>query len=197
MNEQISLLRKQLKKKLTPFRYEHSLSVSYTCISLAMRYGVSLDQAETAGLLHDCAKEYDIAGLIKHCEKHQLMVTEAEFKAPVLLHAKYGAWMAEHKFHIHDKEILSSIACHTTGKPDMGLLDKILYVADFIEPRRSRMDCLEEIRRLSYVDLDDALYKILEGTLCYLRNQGNFIDPMTLETFRYYQALKEKDRKEL
>lgn len=191
MNRLIPMVRERLMETLSSNRYEHSLSVSYTCMSLAMRYGGSLDQAELAGLLHDCAKRYDDASIIRRCQKHQVMITEAELKAPAVLHAKYGAWMAEHKFGISDTELLSAIACHTTGKPYMGLVDQILYVADYIEPRRDEADNLEAMRRLAYVDLDEACYQILQGTLSYLGKLGCFINPMTLETYQYYHALKE------
>ena len=116
-------------------RYEHTLGVSYTCMALAMRYSANLDQAEMAGLLHDCAKRYDDATIICKCQEHGIELTEGELRAPAVIHAKLGAWMAEHKYGITDPEVLSAIACHTTGKPAMSLLDKILYVADYIEPR--------------------------------------------------------------
>lgn len=193
MNQQIPMLRRRLKETLSPNRYEHSLSVSFTCMSLAMRYGGSLDQAELAGLLHDCAKRYDDDAIICRCRKHQVPVTEAELKAPAVLHAKYGAWMAEHKFGFSDAQLLSAIACHTTGKPNMGRLDQILYVADYIEPRRDKADNLEAVRRLAYEDLDEACYQILQGTLSYLEKLGCFMDPMTLETYQYYHALKEME----
>lgn len=191
MNEQIPVIRKKLKDKLKPSRYEHTLSVSYTCMALAMRYGYPLDQAELAGLLHDCAKQYDDQMILARCEKHGLEVTEAERQALPVLHAKYGAWMAEHKFDIQDREILDAIACHTTGKPDMGLLDKILFVADFIEPRRNQAENLTAMRHLAFTDLDEALFQILESMLVYLRQIGEFIDPMTQKTYQYYLAQRE------
>ena len=91
MNSQIPKLRKKLKSKLSDSRYEHSLSVSFTCICLAMRYGYPLDKAELAGLLHDCAKCYDDKEILKYCEKHNIPVSEMERKVPAVLHAKYGA----------------------------------------------------------------------------------------------------------
>ena len=138
MDERITEIRKHLKKKLNPMRYEHTLGVSYTCMALAMRYSANLDQAEMAGLLHDCAKRYDDATIICKCQEHGIELTEGELRAPAVIHAKLGAWMAEHKYGITDPEVLSAIACHTTGKPAMSLLDKILYVADYIEPRRDK-----------------------------------------------------------
>ncbi len=189
MNEQIITFRKQLKSKLDPMRYEHSLSVSFTCAALAMRYGYDIDKAELAGLMHDCAKRYTDNELIARCEKHGIPLTEDELKAPAVIHAKYGTWMAEHKFGIRDKEILSAIGCHTTGKPGMGILDKILYIADYIEPRRDKASNLPQMRYLAFQDLDRAMYEILAGTLEYLKKKGSSEDPMTRQAFAYFEKL--------
>lgn len=192
MDERILELRRDLKKKLNPMRFEHSLSVSYTCISLAMKYGYPLDHAELAGLLHDCAKRYTDAVILEHCAKHQITVTEAERKAPAVLHAKYGAWMARHKYGIREEEIIEAIACHTTGKPEMNLLDKILYVADYMEPRRYKASNLEIVRCLAYEDLDETLFQIMKSTLGYLERSGTFVDPMTRDAYEYYKNLRDK-----
>ena len=97
MNEQIPYFRERLKAKLPPLRYEHSLGVSYTAMALAMRYEYDLDKAEIAGLLHDCAKHYTDDEIIKKCRKHEIPLEEAELSAPAVLHAKYGAWLAERR----------------------------------------------------------------------------------------------------
>ena len=91
MDERITEIRKHLKKKLNPMRYEHTLGVSYTCMALAMRYSANLDQAEMAGLLHDCAKRYDDATIICKCQEHGIELTEGELRAPAVIHAKLGA----------------------------------------------------------------------------------------------------------
>ncbi|MEH2930477.1 bis(5'-nucleosyl)-tetraphosphatase (symmetrical) YqeK [Candidatus Ventrimonas sp. KK005] len=187
IDEQIFTYRKQLKSKLDPMRYEHCLSVSYTCMALAMRYGYDLHQAELAGLLHDCAKRYGDNELIVKCQKHKIELTEGELKAPAVIHAKYGAWMAEHKFGVCDEEILSAIRCHTAGKPHMGILDKILYVADYIEPRRNKASNLEKMRYLAFQDLDQTMYEILAGTLAYLKKKNANIDPMTRQAYEYFE----------
>lgn len=189
MDEQILTFRKQLKSHLDPMRYEHSLSVSFTCMALAMRYRYDIQKAELAGLLHDCAKRYTDGMLIDKCKKHNILLTEGELQAPAVIHAKYGAWMAETKFGIRDEEILSAIRCHTTGKPEMRTLDKILYVADYIEPRRDKADNLPQMRYLAFQDLDQAVYELLSSTLEYLKKKGAVEDPMTRETFMYYQEL--------
>ena len=189
MNEQIITFRKQLKSRLDPMRYEHSLSVSFTCAALAMCHGFDIEKAELAGLLHDCAKRYTDNELITRCEKHGIALTKGELAAPQVIHARYGAWMAEHKFGIADEEILSAIRCHTTGKPDMGMLDKILFIADYIEPRRDNASNLPQMRCMAFQDLTRTVYEILAGTLEYLEKKGCSVDPMTQKAFAYYENL--------
>ena len=181
-------LRKRMKRKLDPMRYEHTLSVSFTCMALAMRYGYDLEKAELAGLLHDCAKHFTDEELILRCEKHGVLLDPADRMAPAVIHAKYGAWLAAHKYQISDEEILEAIRCHTTGKPDMGMLDKILYIADFIEPRRNKAENLPQMRALAFEDLDRTMYEILKGTLGYLKKKNSFINPMTEQAYAWYEA---------
>ena len=147
-------IKKKLKNELDESRYEHTIGVMDTAACLAMRYGADLTQALVAGLLHDCAKCIPNDKKLKLCRKDGIEVTPFEEKAPFLLHAKLGAWMAEHEYHVSDPAILSAIACHTTGKPDMSLLDKIVFIADYIEPGRNKAPGLPEIRRLSFTDND-------------------------------------------
>lgn len=185
----IQMLRKILKHKLPPMRYEHSLSVSFTCMALAMRYGADLKQAEVAGLLHDCGKRYSDDIILKKCQKHGIDVSPQEEEALSTLHAKYGAWLAKNRYQIDDEEILSAIACHTTGKADMSVLDKILYIADYIEPRRFKASNLPQMRTLAFQDLDQTMYEILKSTLEYLKQRGGVIDPVTVEAYQYFDAL--------
>ena len=187
MNSEIFSIREKLKASLKPGRYDHSLSVSFTCMALAMRYGYDLDKAELAGLLHDCAKCYDNNSIIAACRNSGMELTEGELQAPSIIHSRLGARMAEEKFGVNDPEILSAIACHTTGKPDMSLLDKILYIADYIEPRRYKIKDLPAIRRLAFEDLDQALFQIMEGTLRYLKESGTYADIMTQNAYHYYK----------
>lgn len=189
MNEQIPYFRERLKEKLPPMRYEHSLGVSYTAMALAMRYGYDLDKAELAGLLHDCAKFLPDTEIIAKCRKHHLEVTDAEQNTPAVLHAKYGAWLAERRYGISDPEILSAIRWHTTGKAAMSTLEKIIYIADYIEPRRYKAADLPTVRKMAFENLDCTMYTILEGTLNYLGSKNGKIDPMTNEAYLYYRDL--------
>ncbi|MBS5957866.1 MAG: bis(5'-nucleosyl)-tetraphosphatase (symmetrical) YqeK [Clostridiales bacterium] len=197
MKEIILNLRDDLKEKLSPQRYEHTISVSFICTALAMRYGADLEQSELAGLLHDCAKYYGDGNIIKKCEKQNIFLTSDELKAPVVLHAKYGAWLAEHKYGIEDKEVLDAIRWHTTGRPDMSLLEKIVFTADYIEPRRDKAADLPVVRSVAFIDLDECVYIILKGTLEYLEGKGYFVDSMSVQAYDYYKKIHEMKKGEL
>ena len=175
-----------LQQKQNPHRYRHTIGVRYTSICLAMRYGEELTRASYAGLLHDCAKHMSNEKLLAKCYEHHLTVSEVEEKNPFLLHGRVGAWLAEHKYGITDPEILGAIEWHTTGRPDMTLLEKIVFTADYIEPGRDQAPNLVELRRLAFTDIDQAVCAILKQTLDYLRDQGGEIDPATEVTYNYY-----------
>ena len=172
MMEQFSVIRKHLKKKLDPRRFEHTLGVEFTCAALAMRYGYDIKKAQLAGLLHDCAKRYPGPELLRRCLEREIPVTPAEEADPSLLHAKLGAWMAKEKYGVEDEEILEAIRCHTTGKPGMSLLDKLLYVADYIEPERDTAPELAQFRKMAFIDLDEACLAMMKANLEYLRENA-------------------------
>lgn len=187
MSFNIPKAKKVLKKYLDDNRFEHTLGVMYTAACLAMKYGEDIEKAQVAGLLHDCAKCIPDQKKIKLCVKNRISMTEMEQKNPFLLHAKVGAYIAEEKYGVTDQGILDAIACHTTGKPDMTRLEKIIYIADYIEPQRSKAPNLEEVRKLAFDDLDRALFKILSDTLNYLKRAPKNLDPMTLQAYEYYK----------
>lgn len=185
------LIRKNLKKNLTPDRYVHTMGVAQTCQCLAMSLGADLDRAYMAGLLHDCAKCIPDEEKIKKCEKNNIPISEIERKSPYLLHAKLGAFVAGKKYLITDEEILSAIECHTTGKPEMTELEMILFVADYIEPGRNKAANLYEIRKEAFGDIRFCVYRILKDTLEYLKTKNNPIDEMTEKTYDYYRKFYE------
>lgn len=187
MKYNLAKMKKTLRKYLTVDRYEHTEGVMYTAAALAMAHNYDMENALVAGLLHDCAKCIPDAKKIKLCEKYKVEVTDIEKANPFLLHAKAGAIIAKEKYDIQDEEILDAIRCHTTGKPGMSLLDKIIYIADYIEPNRTKATNLDDVRRLAYQDIDICLYKILSDTLAYLRSSSKTMDSMTLQTYNYYK----------
>ena len=110
----------------------------YTAAAMAICHRVNVEQAAIAGLLHDCAKNYPTEEKLAKCEKYRLSISDYERQNPELLHAKLGAAVAKDKYKIKDREILSAITWHTTGCPNMSDLDKIIYIADYIEPARNK-----------------------------------------------------------
>lgn len=183
----IEKIKKKLRRHLDKERYEHTLGVMYTAAALAMVYQTDINKALLAGLLHDCAKCIPGEKKIRLCEKHGLSVNQAERQNPGLLHSKLGAYIAASKYGVKDKEVLDAICYHTTGRPQMTLLDKIVYIADYIEPNRCEAPNLEDTRRMAFVDIDACLYMILKDSLSYLGTKNLAIDPMTEKTFQYYQ----------
>lgn len=187
--------RMEMEKALEPKRFEHTLGVAYTAASLAVIYGADADDALTAGMLHDCAKCMDFQEQIALCDKNNILLSAMEREENSrLLHAKTGSVLARVKYGVKDENILNAICYHTTGRPGMSLLEKIIYIADFIEPGRSAghkpamkySESLLTTRKLAYQDLDAALCRILGDILEYLEERGGQIDPMTKETFDYY-----------
>lgn len=185
-------LQNKMKKVLETKRYEHTLGVAYTAANLAFVYEIDTKKALVAGLLHDCAKCLSHQKRISVCKKNEIDISDVERDNPVLLHAKVGAFYAKEKYGIQDEEILNAILYHTTGRPDMGILEKIIYVADYIEPHRKKLPKLSEIRKIAYRDIDVAIYMILENSLMYLEKGDAKIDSTTRKTYDFYKDIIEK-----
>ena len=189
MKYTIEDIQEKLRKKLKGSRYVHTLGVEYTSVCLAMKYGENLETAELSGLLHDCAKELPEKKLIQICRDHGERISKMEYQNPFLLHGKAGACLARDKFGIDDANILNAIRYHTTGRPGMTLVEKIVFVADYIEPNRKKADNLTELRRMAFENLDETVLRILEQTLDYLIRTGKEIDRHTVITRDYYKQL--------
>ena len=180
-------IRKKLKKELDKGRYEHTKGVMYTAGCLAMAHGYSVEKAMLAGLLHDCAKCIPNDEKIALCEKNHILIHSVEYESPYLLHAKLGAYLAEKTYGVSNPEILHAIKVHTTGEPDMNLLDKIIYIADYIEPGRDKAPNLQEVRQMAFQDLNVCMAQILRDTLMYLMSRGGSIDNTTRMTYEFYK----------
>lgn len=187
--EEFLHIEKKLQDVLKKKRYAHTLGVRYMAAALAMRHGCSIEKAQLAGLLHDCAKGYSGEELLTLASQYKLEISIAEMKAPHLLHAKVGAYLAEHEYGVREEEILNAIRFHTTGKPNMTMLEKIIFIADYIEPNRRMLEGLPQCRTLAFENLDMAMYQILENTLAYLRGQDGMesIDETTQSAYEYYR----------
>jgi hydrolase, HD family len=185
--ENIDLIKVDLKEKLPKKRYEHTLGVAYTAAALAMCYGEDILKAELAGILHDVAKAKKSFELKDDMKGYIDPYTDGAYvdlianKAPQILHAIYAPYLAKKDYKIEDKDILSAIRWHTTGKKDMTMLEKIVFVADYIEPNRKKLPDLDRIRTLSFHDISEAVKVIAKSTIEYLGSQGMYIDKFTYE----------------
>lgn len=194
MNSKIEEMRLKLVNGLDEPRYQHTLGVMYTAASMAMCHGENVENALVAGLLHDCAKCISSIDKIKLCKENDIEISETEAKNTGLLHAKLGAFLAEKEYGVTDEDILMSIRSHTTGRPGMSLLEKIIYIADYMEPGRKELPNMKDVRKLAFEDIDKCLFRILKDSLVYLKSRDFAIDPMTEETYNYYKAIMEGEQ---
>lgn len=175
----IKQMKEQLAQNLSEKRYKHSVNVSKTAKELAKKFGCDPEKAKIAGLLHDCARELTSNRLLSTAEAFGIVVGEIERAQSVLLHALIGAKVAEADYGVSDPEILHAIAVHTTGGPNMTILDKIIFLADVIEPGRS-FPGVELIRKLAEEDLDKAVLAAYNQSILYLAAHNSIIHPDTI-----------------
>lgn len=190
---------RMLSALLKPKRFLHTLGVAATAANMAGVFGYDEQDAFLAGLLHDCAKYLTGGELVRLCEEEGVPLTDVERANTALIHGKFGAHLARTKYHVEQKDILDAISYHTTGRPDMGMLEKIIYLADFMEPGRAtpcQPYSLAEIRGMCFRDLDRALTMALECCVTYLESADAVIDPLTIATYRYYSGCDGKWRQE-
>jgi predicted HD superfamily hydrolase involved in NAD metabolism len=180
-------LRKELEKQLKPDRFDHTLGVAYTSASMAFVYGVDVQKALIAGMLHDCAKCMSHEEQVKICEKNKIEISDVERRNHSLLHAKVGMYLAKAKYEIEDSDILNAIRWHTTGREDMSLLEKIVYIADFIEPNRKNLEDMDIIRKEAFTDIDRCLAHILHNSVIYLKTINKECDDATMKAYEYYK----------
>lgn len=170
----------RLKQLVKPKRLQHILGVAQTAEELAGRFGADPVKARLAGLLHDCARDLSDAELLNRAKQADLRVSEYVFAQPLLAHGPVGAVMARGEFGITDEEILNAIAIHTVGQDYMSMLDKILYVADKIEPGR-RDPALDEARAWAGRDLDRALLACFDQAIKFVLKMQLSLHPGTVK----------------
>lgn len=156
-------LREKSYAYLKPKRIPHVAGCEQEAVKLAERWGADADKAAECGILHDISKKLELDEQLILCEKYGIIADNLERTSTKLLHARTGAALARELFGCDD-EVCSAIRWHTTGKPDMSLLEKIIYMADYIEPTRS-FDGVEKLRELAYEDLDAAMILGLEMSI--------------------------------
>ena len=182
MNEQKIL--KKLQKRLSEDRIQHVLAVKEDAVGLAEKYGVQKEKAKWAALLHDCAKELSNDILLQKAEEFGIVIDNVFSNEPELLHAPVGAEIAKREFGIKDSDILEAIRAHTLGSGDMSTLDKVIYLADHIEPNRSG-NGIDKLRKhikndIKGRNLDDAVRIACEDIIRYHLDLGEIIHPQTV-----------------
>jgi predicted HD superfamily hydrolase involved in NAD metabolism len=170
-----------VKKQLTEHRYQHTLGVMETAIALAEQYGADVKKTELAAIFHDYAK-------FRPKDEMQTIISTKGFPLDLLeynselWHAPAGAYLVEHEAGIADKEVLEAIRYHTSGRPGMTLLEKVIYLADYIEPGR-HFPGVEEVRELAKEDLDKALIKAVQNTIMFLMKKNQTVYPDSFHTY--------------
>lgn len=187
------IIKIRLEDRLGQSRYRHSLGVSEVARDLAIIYNYDEEKAALAGILHDCAKYLSDDELLDEARKNKLLISEEEKEVPSLLHGKVGAIYAGKVYGIEDEDVFNAIFYHTTGRPDMSLLEKIIFTADYIEPSRKEIPGINKIRITAYNELDKAVYMILKNTLEHLKDTGLVIEKSTEDAFRYYKKKMKGD----
>jgi predicted HD superfamily hydrolase involved in NAD metabolism len=170
-----------VREQLTEHRYQHTIGVMETALSLARKYGGDEKKAELAAIFHDYAK-------FRPKEEMARIISEQGME-PALLnynselwHAPAGAYLVEKEAGIADREVLDAIAYHTSGRPGMSRLEKIIYLADYIEPGR-HFPGVEEVREMAERDLDQALIQSVKNTIQFLLKKGQPVYPDTFHTY--------------
>lgn len=173
--------KKLLAARLKPSRFRHSLGVAETAAQLAARFGVDAEAARTAGLLHDCAREFPNEAMRAEADKRQIPYGPIERAMPLLLHAYLGAARVRELYGVDDDAIEQAIYRHTVGGPQMTRLDKIIWYADMIEPSRDYPE-VEMLRRLAReASLDEMLLMGLTESIKFVAAKGHLLHPHTIE----------------
>ena len=192
--EEMKALRRRLKESLSEKRYRHSIGVAETARDLALHYGCDPEQAYLAGLVHDYAKSMKKSELVEIAERENLLRDPIEKELTEVLHGPVGAWRLPRETTVNDPEILEAVANHTLGAVRMTLLDKIIFVADIVEPNRSTPD-LEKEREIAFQDLDRAILRSLDSTIRYCLEIGRLLHPDSVFLRNeYIRLLREKEK---
>ena len=176
--------KKELLRDIGIQRYNHSLRVQETAVKLGKINNVDLKKVTTAALFHDCGKISNTEKLMEIAAK-KIELSEEDKKSPEVVHSKLGEYLAHYKYNILDKDILNAIRYHTTGRPEMSLLEKIIYISDYIEPKRDFPGVIK-VRKESNKDLDKSILTALENTIQYLKHKNQYIHKDTIDAYNYY-----------
>jgi len=169
----------KVRAEMPERRWLHTQGVMETAVILADRFGEDPVRAELAAILHDVSKYWNVDRMQKVI-RDQALPAELLLYDKELWHAPVGAWVAEHEFGVTDTEVLNAIRYHTSGRRDMSQLEKIVCLADYMEPGRD-FPGVDKIRELSEHSLEQALLAGFNSTISFLLEKGKRIFPLTIE----------------
>lgn len=179
--------KKLVKSRLSEKRWTHTKNVKKMAVKLAKRWGADPEKAAMAAILHDSAKELPKQELLQIFADNAIIAENAPARPAPVWHGIAAAILAQTYWGIEDPEILSAIRCHTTGKPDMSLQDKILYLADMTSAERD-WPGVEALRALEMEDLDRALCEALKQSIDFVEERGGALDPESVAAYEYAKA---------
>lgn len=177
-------IKNYLKNNLSTRRYEHTLGVEKSALELAKINGADLYKVKIAALAHDLAKEISIEGQRQALKLHNAKIDEISNLTPQILHGFVSAIMLKDMFKVNDKEILNAVAYHSTGRKNMSLIEKIIYIADYIEPNRN-YDGVEGLRNVTKENLNKGVLMGLNNTIKLLVERNGVIHPDTVDARNY------------
>jgi len=166
-------------RHLSSARWSHTVGVAETAVTLAVAHGVDPFSARLAGLLHDYARELPPAVLVALAREHHLGIDAVEAREPLLLHGRVGAALVRERFGVGDPDLLAAIAMHITGAPQMSLLARIIFLADFCEPGRT-FAAARQARETAGNDLPEALLIAYDTIIAYIVADGYLLHPLTV-----------------
>lgn len=186
----LDYIKEKILEDIGEKRYNHSLRVAKTASNLAEIYGLDEEKAYLAGVLHDCAKYNEK----KYIDKLDIDISNYPVSSETdpVLHSFLGAELAKKVYNINDEDLLSAISFHTTGKANMSKLEKIIFIADAIEPARD-FKGIEDIRKESVVNLDETMLMLLDSSIKFLISKKSTINPLSIEARNY--LIEEKNGK--
>ena len=185
MQQKIEEIRKYAKSVLSEKRFVHTVNVAEEAKRLARIWGADCEAAYLAGMAHDIAKEIPFDDVFTMLEGYGYVMDACEEESPAILHAPLGAYILEDKFEIKNCEILNAIRYHTTGRCDMTLLEKIIYIADFTEPGRKYPQA-KMVREISEENLEKAVLVQADEVIKFVIERGNTLHNSTVKMRNYY-----------
>ena len=180
----IDQIKLRLLEDIGEKRLAHSIRVAETGVKLCKKYGLNEDDVFLAGLLHDCGRLKSQDDLLNNVDKFGIILDDISIHNIKLIHGPLGAKIAEVIYGVDNQEILNSIRYHTTGRENMGIIEKIIFISDYIEPKRN-FEGIEDVRNLAVYDLDKSIILSMEQNIKFLIDKGKLIHIDTVKGLNY------------